>query len=363
MRAYNVEIYDRNLVYRSHTNVLSIDYSEDYLSQETNSLVVEQIDAEVGDFIRIENGTYEFFGIVSSVSSDSKETLTISYKSILTAFDLNILFDTNLQNNTSLTLEVFITNMILDNFDRNTDTSMNFPSVVCSQSSSTSKWDFGLESDEEESHYCIVNLLKKIIIPAFEAYSIRIEPRLDVGTKTIYLTVGVNVDSDITIEADLPNIISKNVIVKQQDKFVNKVVIYNSENYTEKVIYYRHPDNTISIVDEDRIVPVIQEMYAVSPTYEDEQVVETFEERALDKALEAFSVVKYDNLIELTMAADDELYHPMSMKIGQVVNVISDDKRYVSILSGKTFGDSVTLIFGKIRVDLTKQIWRSSYGY
>lgn len=363
MRAYNVEIYDRNLVYRSHTNVLAIDYSEDYISPETNSMVVEQIDAEVGDFIRIENGTYEFFGIVSGVSSDSKDTLTISYKSILTVFDLSILFDVNLQNKTSPTLEVFITNMILDNFGHNTDASMNFPNVVCGQSSATSKWNFGLVSDEEESHYCIISLLKQIIIPAFEAYSIRIEPRLDVGTKTIYLTIGVNTDSDITIEADLPNIISKNVVVRQQDQFVNKVVIYNSENYTDKIIYYRHQDGTISVVDDDRMVPVIQEMYAVAPTYEDEQVVETFAERALDQAIEAFSVVEYDNLIELTMAADDEMYHPMDMKIGQVVNVISDDKQYVSILSGKIFGNSVTLVFGKIRVDLTKQIWRSSYGY
>lgn len=363
MRAYNVEIYDRHLVYRSHTNVMSIDYAEDYLSPETNSIVMEKLDAEVGDFIRLDNGNLDFFGIVSGVTSDSKDTMIVSYKSILSLFDLDILFDTNLQRSEAKTLELYISDTIQENFDRNSDSSMNLPHIVCDQVSTTSKWNFGLVSDEEGSHYCITNFLKKIIIPAFERYSIKITPRLNVGNRTIYLTVGVNEYSTVTMEADLPNILKKNVIVKQHDGFVNKVVIYNLENYTDKVIYYRHPDDTISVVDEDRIVPVVQEMYAVAPVYEDEYVVETFEECALDQALDAFSVVEYNHLIELTMAVDDELYHPLDLEIGQIVNVISDDQQYVSILSGRTINNSITLIFGKIRVDLTKQIWRSSYGY
>lgn len=364
MRAYNIEIYDRKLNYRSHTNVTFIDYAEDYLSPETNSVVLENIDVSVGDFIRLDNGDYEFFGIVSGVSSESEDTMTVSYKSFLTLFDLDILFDVNSQGaKGKKTLELFITDVIQENFDRNSDTSMNLSHVVCNQSSSTSKWSLNLNSDNEESHYAVVNLLRGIIIPAFEKYSIHIAVEPNFSDRTIYLVVGKNVMSEITIEADLPNIVKKNVTVQAFDGFVNKVVIYNSENYTDKIIYYRHPDDTISIADTDRILPVVQEMYVTEPVYEDGQVIETFAERALDQALDAFSVVEYSNLIELTMAVDDELYKPMSLDIGQVAKVISDDKEYTSILTGKTVGSSITLIFGKIRVDLTKRIWRSSYGY
>lgn len=364
MQVYKVEIFDRDFVLRSHTNVTSVDYSEDYLSPEANAIVLNKIEASVGDYIWITNELYKFFGVVSAVSSESEDLLTISYKSFLTEFDTSILFDTSIQGDKgSQTLENYIANTLHQTFGYNTDASMNIPHMTIRSSSSTSKWSLGLQSDEEYSHYCIANLLKHIIIPAFERYSIAILVEPDISAKDIIVTVGVSNASIVTIEADLPNVVKKYVTVRQNDNFVNKVVVYNSENYIDKVVYYRHPDGTFSILDANRIVPVVQEMYAVAPTYEDEVIVETFAEKALDQAIDAFSVVEYNNLIELTMPIDDPLNKPMGLKIGQVANIISDDKQYQSILSGKTVSNTVTLVFGIVRVDLTKKIWRSSYGY
>lgn len=364
MRAYNVEIYDPKFNFRSHTAVTNIDYAEDYLAPENNQLVVENIQATVGDYILITNGVYEFFGVITSVSDGSRELTTISYKPFVSLLDLDILFDVDLQNKDSgTTLEDFIASSIHDLFVANPDTSMTVPNITSTITSHTSKWNFGLDSDDEFSHFCITNLLRQIVIPAFESYSVGIVARFDAGKKTIYLTIGTNNSPIVTIESDLPNIQSKNISVRRNDSEVNKVIVYNSENYVDKLIFYLHTDGSISVEDTDRIVPVLQEIYAVSPTYEEDVVVETFEERAILQAAEAFSIVEYDNFIELTMAIDDSLYHPMSMEIGQVVNVISGDKQYYSILSGKNISHTATLVFGLIRVDLTKQIWRSSYGY
>ena len=364
MRVYRVEIFDRNFECRSHTNIGNVDYAEDYLSLETNTVLVEQIDVNVGDYIWITNDTYSFFGIVSGVSSDSEDVLSISYQSFLSLFDTSVLFDIRKQGDKGTqTLEYYISSIISSLYILNTDQSMTIPGLTMSLSSETSKWTLGIASDDEESNYCIVNFLRSIVISAFERYSIRISVAPDIGAHRIQLIIGVNNASTQTIEADLPNITDKTVTVKENDNSVNKVVIYNSENFTDKVIYYRHPDSTFSIEDANRIVPVIQEIYAVEPTYEGDVVVETFEEKAFDQAIDAFSTVEFNNLIELTMPIDDPLNHPMSMDIGQVVNVISDDKMYSSILSGKKIGNTVTLIFGIVRVDLTKKIWRSSYGY
>lgn len=363
MRVYKVEVFDRDFTLRSHTNVTNVDYSEDYLSPEANSIVLNKIEASVGDYIWITNELYKFFGVVSAVSSESEDLLTISYKSFLTEFDASILFDTSLQGDRGpQTLENYIANTLHQTFGYNTDTAMNIPHMTIRSSSSTSKWSLGLQSDEEYSHYCITNLLKNIIIPAFERYSVSILVEPDISAKDIVVTVGVSSASIVTLESDLPNITKKYVTVRQNDNFVNKVVVYNSENYVDKIIYYRHPNGTFSILDQDRIVPVVQEMYAVAPTYEDDYIVETFAEKALDQAIDAFSSVEYNNLIELTMPIDDPLNKPMDLKIGQVANIISDDKQYQSILSGKTVSNTVTLVFGIVRVDLTKKIWRSSYG-
>lgn len=364
MQVYKVEIFDRDFVLKSHTNISDVDYVEDYLAPEANSIVVEKIDAAVGDYVWITNERYKFFGVVSSVTSDSTDIQTISYKHFLTEFDTSILFDVNIQGSKGTqTLENYIANTLHETFGFNPDTSMNIPHMTIRSISSTSKWTLGLQSDEEYSHYCITNLLRNIIIPAFERYSIAIIVEPDISTKDISVIIGVRDTSAVTIEADLPNITKKYVTVRQNDHFVNKVVVYNSENYVDKIIYYRHPNGTFSALDDDRIVPVVQEMYAVAPTYEDEYIVETFAEKALDQAIDAFSVVEYNNLIELTMSLDDPLNKPMDLQIGQVADIISDDKQYRSILSGKTVSNTVTLVFGIVRVDLTKKIWRSSYGY
>lgn len=72
-------------------------------------------------------------------------------------------------------------------------------------------------------------------------------------------------------------------------------------------------------------------------------------------AKKVFKNSKYQNLIELTVKADDTMINPLSMNIGQVVEIIHDGVTYNSILTGKEIkGGLVKLIFGTIRLELTK---------
>ena len=362
MRVYSVEVFDKNFTYCDHTNVANITYSEDYLAQEANTITIENIKANRGDYIRITGGPKEFFGIITGLTSESKELTTITFKPFTSLFDLDILFDTNHQGS-SYTLETFLKDTIMNTFHFNTDSEMRIEGLDVVVESNTENWTLNLKSDDEESHYCITNFLKTIVIRVFEKYSIVVRAVPNIPDKRITVYVGKNTSSVRTIEADLPNIISKNVIIRTNTNSVNKVVVYNSENYTDRIIFYLHSNDLFDTIDEDRLFPVVQEMYATAPTYDEYGVVTSFEEEAYYQAEDAFANSEYNNLIEITMDVDDELYFPMTYEIGQVINVISDDKQYKSIFTGFELTNTVKLIFGIIRVDLTKQIWRSSYGY
>jgi hypothetical protein len=86
---------------------------------------------------------------------------------------------------------------------------------------------------------------------------------------------------------------------------------------------------------------------------------EDFDTKALEKAADVLAVEKNNNLIELEMLEDDSLFEPKEMNIGQDVLVISEGKEYESMLTGYKFKNGkITLIFGAIRLELTKILKR-----
>ena len=67
-----------------------------------------------------------------------------------------------------------------------------------------------------------------------------------------------------------------------------------------------------------------------------------------------YASLSYSNLIELTMLNDDSLVKPDTLHFGQVVKVLTDGVSYTSILTGRERGKCTKLIFGTVRLDLTK---------
>ena len=58
-------------------------------------------------------------------------------------------------------------------------------------------------------------------------------------------------------------------------------------------------------------------------------------------------------------AVDASLIHPEDMEFGQVVKIVSDGTEYTSILTGKEISETYKLIFGTVRLDLTKILRRN----
>lgn len=354
MKQYNVEIFDRDFELVSHTNVSRPSYAEDYLSPVTNSITVLNCEAHKGDYIRLQCGQDEFFGIITAVSSQDKKTINITYGSFLTVFDTDLMFDTDLQGTS--TLEAVIASLISGMFINNADTAQNITGLTVTTGSSTTGWGFNLKSDTEGMHHCIINFYNSIIVRALEKYSVVIKVTPDIQAKTITLTIGKISDTTKVIEADLPNVVEKNIVIKETSKDVNKLTVYNTENYTDIRTYYRHSDDSYSTSNNDRITPVIQEIHGVSPTDGG-----TFANAADSDAANLFGGIDYNNLIELIVSGADTLVKPYDMEIGQIVTVISKGTSYTSILTGKTVSDRAQLTFGTIRLDLTKIIKRR-YG-
>lgn len=356
MRQYNVEFFSADFSNVSHTNVSLASYEEDYISLTDNEITVIDCDVEVGYYIRIKKGDAEFFGIVKTVSMPDKRKKIVSYSSFLSLFDTNVLFDTDLQGS-STTLENALKNLITGLF-AGSDSAMNITGLTIQTTSNTTGWGFNLKSDTEGKHHCIINLYNVLITRALEKYSVVIKAAPDVQNKTVTMTIGTVGGNAVNIDADLPNIVEKSIIIRQTNLDVNKLVVFNTADYSTKRIYYKHPDGSYNTTDTDRMTPVVQEIHAVSP---DETGGKTFAQLADSDAAQFFGNANYSNLIELIMPNNDSLIKPHEMQIGQIVSVISAGKSYTSILTGKAISDRTKLTFGLVRIDLTKIIKRR-YG-
>lgn len=356
MIQYNVEFFDENLDLISHTNTSGVEYSVDYLSPVRNKITIFTCEVRKGNYIRIQGGGKEFFGIVKSVVSQTKKTITVEYAQFLNLFDTDILFDTDLQGTSNL--EKVISDIIKARWVNSSDALQNIVGLEVNTVSATSNWGFNLKSDTEGKHTCIINFYSVIIARALSEYGVAIRVTANVQNKSIVLDIGT-IGADVKfIEADLPNVIGKNIVIRETENDINKAVVYNTENYTTTRTYYRHSDDSYDRIDTDRIVPVVQGTYGVAPEKDGDTVRRTFAQMADSMAAEVFGAIKYNNLIELSVLNDDALVAPYDLQIGQVVKVISDNQVYESMLTGYTIGQTTLLTFGTIRLDITKILRR-----
>ena len=262
-----------------------------------------------------------------------------------------------------------IYNYITDYFIANDDAAQNIPGLSVTYDTET-EWNFLIEPDikvDEESGetpipYAVVNLLNDLIIPAFEQHLIRITSVVNEELASIMLTIGIE-DGTAMIEADLPNVIEKKITLAQTSMTTNKLVIYDKADLVTNIVYYLHPDYSYDTTNDDRITPVVYEIAtAEAKEATEEEPAVTFEEAAATVADDKFGGIEFNNLIELTVLNDDNMIKPYDMKIGFSVSVLSEGKIYHSILSGRQVKKTTKLIFGLIRMDLTKKIQRSTYN-
>lgn len=353
MQVYNVEVFSPGFELRCHDNISELSYKEDYLSPVENVVTISMNDAvQKGDLIRLGNSEEDYFGVITSVKygESSGNRMTIYYKPYTSLFDTEVLFDTDRQGSGSLESE--IKTIISDNFIRNTDTLQNISSLgELSLLTSTTNWGLNLKSDTEGMHRCIVNFYSTFLVNGFQKYGIAVTAKPDYSKKKVNLSIGYVRKTPITIETGLPNVIRKSVVIRETSDDTNKLEVYNDANYTEKAVYYLHPDGNYNITDKDRITPVIRKVQAVNV-----EEGKTFSAAAASAAAALFGQIQYNNLVEIEVLRNDTLYPFQSYQFGQEVNVIHKGISYRSIYSGIELSSKAKLIFGAIRLDLTKII-------
>lgn len=350
MQAYNVEIFDQAFNLIQHSNINDVEYAVDYLSPVENTIMV-QFDSNIKnrDYIHIVNDSNDFFGVISGIDTDSMPPgwIQVRYKPFTSMFDARVMFDTDLQGSAT-TLEQMIADFITNYWISNSDTEQNIPGLSVSTISSTTGWGFNLKSDVEGLHRCIINFQESIIIRAMSKYRCGVYVTPDFQAKTISIEVGIKNSDTFYIESELPNVFVQNVVINENVFDINKLVVYSQANMTSTITYYLHPNGTYDTTNSNRVTPVLFNTVSVSVDNT------TFADAAASAAAEAFGSGNYNNLIELTMLNDDSLVTPRSIEIGQLVSVISNGISYPSILTGFEVGNVTKLIFGNVRIDLTK---------
>ena len=357
MRPYNIEIFAPDFQMVGNSNIDAITYKEDYLSNDVNTITILPIvGVNKQDYIRISRGKEEYAGVITEITygtDKSKSLMQISYKPFVEIFNTDILFDVDVQGTGSL--EGYIASAITEMFINNEDEAQNIKGLSVVTTSSTEDWYFHITPRDSGGHYNIVNLMDSIIIPALSKYSVVVEVKLDIQNRALNVSVGRAGAGTMIIETDLPNIVKKELTIKSVSADVNKLVLYNPESdYQEKKVYYLHAkDLSYDTKNVDRITPVNCEMRTVSL-----EEGGSFDSAAIQEAYNVFANLSYSNLIELTMLNGDSLIKPTEIPFGQVVSILSDGVAYTSILTGKEIGKTTKLIFGTVRLDLTKILRR-----
>lgn len=343
MRLYNLEIFNRNLEYKSSFQVSEIKYNMDYLAIGNSNVKVKKIEAEEGDYIRI-TGPENCVGIVTSCQ-EANNGIEVQFKPMLALTDVTVHFDKDSLKTESL--EEWLAAVLNATFRENEDHLQNITGFEAVAIPGT----YGAILSTEEN----IDNLYTILTEALVKYSVSVEFVLDVNEKKVTAVVAAQNKDSPVIEADLPNILDKLFMLKQADKTVNKLSVYNRLNEEEHAEYYMLYDGTITTdsTAAERITPVIWDT-----VYIEHEAEETFAQKAYEKAFCSLQLPDYNNLIELTVISDDSLIQPRNLQIGQKVRIIKENKIYHTVLTGKNVERTTKLIFGAVRLELTKTLKR-----
>ena len=348
MQVYNLEIFTPDFTMREngHATVPAVEYVEDYRSPtETMITAPKGVNVAVGDYVRL---TDDICGVVTNLDRNNSWETLIYFLPFTALFAFDVMFDTNWQGQGSL--EDRIAQIITDTLIENEDTYQNVPGLSVTTTSSTTGWGFNLKALTEGTHKLIINMQETILKRALQEFYVAVHVSVDFNQKTIAATVGTVPTAHELIESDLPNIIRKSITLDTREYAINKLILYDTDTLSQVITYYLHPDGTYDTQNRDRLSPV---EFSIEATYNEGG---DFPTSAASRAREVFGYEKIDNLIEIEVKKNDTMVDVIGAKVGQEVTVLSDGKRYTSIVTGKKISRTATLIMGAIRLDLTQQI-------
>lgn len=339
-KAYRAEFFDNGLNLLAWAEIGNDPIAFDYIALEGTTIQTKKTLGNVStlNLCRIvsEDGQ-RYAGIVDAVASDDVST-TVTIKPLLTLLDVTCYFDrTKLY---SVSLERFIAD-ILENLYAGSDVLQNFTGFRTVTTSSTTNAKLNLKDN--------VHNLYDILTTALKKYGVAVSMDFNPDKKVVEATVGAVQDKGWIIEADLPGCVDVNVNFSDGLDGVNKLTLINKRDESQRAVYYLHPDGKVDTSRTDRITPV-----KFGYAYIDD---DDFSSGAEEKAFDALKPQKYDNLITLTVRADNRLVRWKAHTIGEPTTIWYKSRCYKSVFTGWTDREeTATLTFGAVRLELTKKL-------
>ena len=328
---HKAEFFNRTFDFMFFSVIQEPEIVFDYMTLDKTSIVIPGIaDISRGWYCHITQGARVVFqGIVSGVDT-GKSVTTVQLSPMIALFDFEFYRDRKTYNNNKTDAESFLRSAILDTFAGD-DTVQNIPGLNVTAATHTDGVDFNLK----DNVHAFWDLARK----AIKSHTIAINCDFDPMAKNVTAVIAnYSAESEITIDSDLPDISDRKFSLRDNYGSVNKAIIYNAKNSAQSKTFYAS----------DYAAPVIQRVAEV--TVEDGG---NFESAAREKAAELLRKSDADDLIELTLRQDDRIIP--DMRIGQPVRILRQNTAYHTVLTGYTVkGGTKMLVFGGIRVDLTK---------
>lgn len=273
MKPYELEIFDRWLNFRANALVVpeGLKYQRDLLTSVTNTITLNNTHITIrepatagstgdqtvalSDYIRLKNHKDGYFwGYVTKLDREDNN-ITITYMDLTGLFNFEVYI--NAVEITKTSLEKFLRDRLLEAFKNSDDSAQVIPGIEISIHTTTmGVFDF----IDQDKPYVVINLLNDFIYPAFQKYLVRTTAYFDVTNKKIIVDIGrITTTVQRTIEADLPNIIDKNFIIRSSSNEINKLIIIDdSVTPYNSWTYYLHTDYTVDTSkSSNRKYPVI----------------------------------------------------------------------------------------------------------
>lgn len=332
---YKAEFFDRSFTFRLFSVIDSekLELHMDYLTLEKTTITIPSIAViERGWLCHITNGSKVVYqGTVASVSQ-SRNATTVQLSPMIALFDVQVYKNRSTYNDSKTNLEGWMAQILTQTFIQSGDSVQNIPGLTVTATTATNGIALNLKDN-------IHDFWKDIARKAIENGKIVIVCEFDPQLHTVSVTISSHAgDSELTIEADLDNVIDQRFTLRDDWGSVNKCIIINQDNESETATYYAS----------DYAAPTVYTIQTVSV-----ESGKTFAQVSKDKADEVLRKSDFDNLIELSFRANDKML-PVLM-IGQPVRIIKKGTVYHTVLTGYTIKDDTrTLIFGGIRTDFTK---------
>lgn len=340
---YKLELFTEQMTFADAVEIDTPTIDLDYLTFNAFSVTAPTVSCQKGYFAHITQDSTTVADCIVSDVQPGTGTVSISMRPLQALFDVDV-FASPIPDAASWLLQ-----QIQAQFVSNEDTLQNRPVSIAN----TVRAVYPLTVAEDEDTLNLIDIMAQ----ALTTYGIYVDAHLDFKTKQIVVKI-VPPAAQRTFEADLDNVLDKSITLGDSYGSANKMVIRkrvtNQETeevtYPSQTVFYLHPDGTVDTTDDNRITPVFWTLATLDDS-------ETWDQDALDQAVETLSPQQYDNEITLQYRTEDALVNPEQAQIGTPCTIYTGGLAYTSILTGRSVGPgTVTLTFGAVRISLTKKL-------